>query len=241
MRGKDFLLCIASCLKKPLAFTNAAIAMRWKYVVFQFLVVCSLLYIPLLVSIIRTQPAQFYARLFSEDLDNLRISEHQTDASVDDPSAEDGPSLCVFEDKVVYSDSRITLSAPKELIFSEEMPPHTPQELFGMVAVYNGYIPRLLLPVLGGICAVVCVLQLLFCVMSACALGLYRMAASGFSFGERIKLSTMVSAMPAMVSMAFGFLIPGVHIILFQLLCLLLLFSLSRRYDAAEKRQPAEA
>lgn len=237
MIGKDFLLCIMYCLKKPFEFINLAKTMKWKYVVLQFLVVLCLLYMPLLVSIVRTQPAQLYKRLFSENLDDLCMLECQGESYTGGLFAGDKPVIYVFDDSVMYSDSRITLSAPKELIISEETQSHTPQEIFGMIAVYNGYIPRLLLPILSSICAVVCSLQCLFYVMSACALGLYRMSSTRFTFGARIKISIMASTIPAVIGAALGFLFPGVHIIVFQILCLLVLFSVSKRYDIAELKR----
>lgn len=211
--------------------------MKWKYVVLQFLVVLCLLYMPLLVSIVRTQPAQLYKRLFSENLDDLCMLEYQKESYAGGLFTGDKPVIYVFDDSVMYSDSRIALSAPKELIISEETQSHTPQEIFGMIAVYNGYIPRLLLPILSSICAVVCFLQVLFYVMSTCALGLYRMSSTRFTFDARIKISIMASTVPAMIGAALGFLIPGVHIIVFQILCLLILFSVSKRYDIAELKR----
>lgn len=241
MNGKDFLFCMTHCIRKPFAFANRANAMKWKYVILQFLMILCLLYIPLFVSIIRTQPAQLYERLFSEEFDGLHTLSCHGELFSGDLSAVDKPVIYIFDDSVVYADDRITLAAPKELIFPAGDQTYTFQEVFGMVAVYNGYIPRLLIPILSSVFAVVCILQILFYIMSACALGLYRMSSSKFSFAARSKISIMASSAPAMIGFVFGFLIPGVHIILFQLLCLLVLFTVSKRYDAAEKQNIAES
>lgn len=236
MNGKEFFFSITHCLREPFAFMISAQKTKWRYILFQFFVVLCLLYMPLFVSIIRTQPAQLYERLFSEQFDGLTIQEVHGQYFYGELPESSEPSIRVFDNSVVYADSRLTITAPSELIFPAGAQSRSFQEVFGMIAVYNGYIPSFLLPILIGVCATICVLQILFYIMSASALGVYRMASSRFAFGARIKISVMGSAIPATVSSILGFLLPGVHIIVFQISCLLVIFLTSKRYDTMEKQ-----
>lgn len=235
MNGKEFLHVVTHCLREPFAFVISAQRMKWRYVLQQFLIVLCLLSLPLFAAIIRLQPAQLYERIFSVQLNGKIVQDTCAQSFSGDLPEAGAPTIYVFQDYVVYQDGKIVLTAPTGLIFPENEPRTFP-EVFGMLAVYNGYIPQLLMPMLAGVCLLLGVLQLLFLLLAASALGVYRMASTRLPFGCRIKISILSSAAPTAVCLVLGFLIPGVHIILYQVLCLLVLFVTSKRFDAAEKQ-----
>jgi len=184
--------------------------------------------------VVRTQPDQLYSRVFSVDFEESSIeffSQTDFDAAIIDNTH---PVIYVFDDFVVYVDSMLALPAPAEFFGPDELT-LTFGEIFSMLAVYNMYIPQFLLPMLMIALFVFFVLQVLFYIVFAAFLGLFRLNSTRFPFRENVKIVIMSSLLPAVACTALGFLLPVVHIILFQMANILLLFFLSKRYDRKEK------
>ena len=229
MNEKGLLFNILRCMRNPHEFTAFVQKAKWRHILWQFLIVLCLLYLPLFASIIRTQPAELYERLFSEQFDNLKIQEFHGQCFSGDLPEASSPAIYIFDDYTVYRDVQVTLTAPSKLI-SLEGTLCSFEDIFSMIAVYNGYIPQLLIPILLSVCAVICVLQILFYLLSAGVFSLHRMDSSHFSFFTGIKISISISILPAIAGLILGFLLPGVHIILYQVLSLLILFIALKRH-----------
>ncbi|MCL2051445.1 MAG: hypothetical protein FWG91_06945 [Lachnospiraceae bacterium] len=229
---KDYLYAAILCLGKAYPFVTSSIKMKWRYVFLHFLLVFCLLFIPIFSLVIRTQPDQLYSRLFSQDFTNPNFEYHHSEPFNADKINKITPVIYFFNDFVVYADDNIILSAPAEFFDVNES---SFAEIFGMLAVYNLYIPTFLLPLLLYACLILLVLQLFFYFLAAVFLGIFRMTSSSFDFGEKTKIAVMSSLPPALLGAAFGFFLPAVHIFLFQMVNLLLLFYLSRKFDKKEK------
>ena len=234
MNHKGYLYTSALCLGRPHAFINLAANIKTSYVVLHFMLILCLLFVPVFALVVRTQPDQLYTRMFSQNFEGGAIKHRDTELFSREMIDEASPAIYAFADYVVYADSNIILPAPSEYFASGELS-YPFGEVFGMIAVYNMYIPQFLLPMLMAAFVVLIILQLFFYFLSAVFFGIYRMASTRFGFGERLKIMVMGSLLPALLSFAIGFLLPAVHIILFQLLNLLMLFFLSKKYDIKER------
>jgi len=234
MNHKEYIYTAALCIGKPYPFINFAIGIKRRYAILHFMLVLCLLFIPILTLVVRTQPDQLYTRMFSQSFEDAVVKHHNPEQFSPEIIAGDRPVIYVFDDFVIYADPNIILSVPSEFFTSGDLI-RPFGEVFSMIAVYNMYIPHLLLPMLMIAFLILLVLQLLFYLMSATFLGIFRLASSRFVFGERIKIAIMSSLFPALISAAVGFFLPAVHIILFQMINLVILFSFSKRYDKREK------
>ncbi|MCL1819158.1 MAG: hypothetical protein FWG36_00720 [Oscillospiraceae bacterium] len=206
--------------------------MKKRYAFIHFLLIFCLLFIPIFILVLRTQPDELYTRIFFQDFENAVIEDYQTERYSKEVVTNVRPVIYVFSDFVVYADSNMVLSAPSE--FFDELP-HPFGEVFSMIAVYNMYIPQFLLPLLMIAFFILLVLQLFFYLISAAFLGVARLASTRFTFGGRVKTVIMSSLFPALLCAGIGFILPTVHIVLFQMLNLLLLFYLSKKYDRKER------
>ena len=234
MNHKDYLYAAALCLGKPHPFISLAVRIKWRYAILHFMLIVSLLFVPIFVLVVRTQPDQLYERMFSQNLEGAVIERHDTESFSPEKISSFRPVIYAFGDLVVYADPNIVLSAPSELFGDGELS-RPFREVFGMIAVYNMYIPQFLLPMLAIAFLILLILQLFFCLVSAAALGAFRMASTRFDFGEKAKIAVMSSLLPALTGAAVGLVLPAVHIILYQMVNLLLLFFLSKRYDKKER------
>ena len=234
MNPKDYLYTAALCLGKPYTFINLAACIKRRYVILNFILVVSLLFIPVFALVARTQPDQIYTRMFPQSFEDAVIEYHNTESFSPEKINGARPAIYVFDDSVVYADSSIVLSAPLEHFVSGELS-RPFGEVFSMIAVYNLYIPRFMLPVLMIALAILIVLHLFFCFVSAAFLGLLRLASTRFAFGKNLKITIMSALFPALISAGVGFVLPAVHIVLFQMAALLVMFSLSKKYDKKEK------
>ena len=229
-----YLYTASLCLGKPQLFFESAISTKRSYVVLHFLLVFCLLYIPIFSFVVRTQPDELYARFFSKNFEDAVILHHNQGNFLSERISQDQPVIYVFADFVVYADSNIVLSAPIEFfpeLFNLDRTPLSFGEVFSMIAMYNMYITSFLLPLLGIAFFVLLILQLFFYLMSAIFLGIFRLASTKIEFSKRVKIVVMSSTLPVLISTAAGFFLPAVHIILFQMLSLLLLFYLSKKVD----------
>ncbi|MCL2004261.1 MAG: hypothetical protein FWG72_09715 [Oscillospiraceae bacterium] len=208
--------------------------MKRRTVIAHFLLIVCLLYVPVFALVVRTQPAQLYTRLFSQSFEGAAVEYKNTGSFSPEEMDYGQPGILVFGDFVVYADSHIVLSAPAEYFSAGELS-RPFEEVFGMIAVYNMYIPQILLPLLSIALLILLVLQLFFCLMSAAFLKTFRLVSKQFQFGENVKIAIMSSSLPALISAAVGFILPAVHIVLFQMATLLVLFSLPKRYDKKER------
>jgi len=198
-----------------------------------------ILFLPLFYVIVRTQPYELYSRVYSADFELVTMEQHLTEAFNPDTIDTTRPAIYVFNDVLVYADPLLLLSAPMEFFGQDEMAlPY--YELFNMLAVYNLYIPQFLFPMLAIAFGVTIVLQFFFYLVFALFLGLYRMASTKFPFRENLKIVIMSSLFPALLCAFIGFLLPAVHIILFQLANILVLFYFSKQFDKREKEMLEE-
>jgi len=239
--NKSYLYTAALCFWKPQLFFESAISTKRSYVILHFLLVFCLLYIPIFSVAVRSQPDELYARMFSQDFDDAVFLNYGQETFSPEKINQDQPVIYFFADFTIYADSNIVLSAPSEF-FTELFPHETLQgsydrtrpafgEVFSMIAMYNMYITSFLLPLLAIAFFVLLVLQLFFYIMSVLFLGIFRLASSKIDFGNRVKIVILSSLFPALISMAAGFFLPAVHIILFQMLNLLLMYILSKKVD----------
>jgi hypothetical protein len=234
MNYKDYLYAAALCLGKPYPFICLAKDIKWRYVILHFMLILSLLFVPIFILVVRTQPDQLYQRMFAESFEKSAAQYHNTESFLPEKISQTEPVIYVFDDFVVYSDSSIVLSVPSDLLKDSDLS-RPFGEVFSMIAVYNRYIPQFLFPLLMIALFILLVLQLFFYLISAVFLGISRLTSTAFGFGERVKIVIMSSLLPALIGVAVGFLLPAVHIILFQLINLLMLFFLSKRYDKKER------
>ena len=233
----DYLYTAALSLGKSYSFIETARIMKKRYVLVHFLLMLAILYIPVFFIIVRTQPSEMYQRVFALRFEEARIkpflhTSFSPEFLLDLPS--EHTVIFVFDDLVVFSDSGTTMYAPTRFFNIDEMT-YTFDEMFSMIAMYNMYIAHLLIPMLMFSLFVMLVLKVFFYIVTAYFLGAFRILSSiKFSFGERTKISIMSSLPIVLLCAVAGFLVPIVHIILFQLLNLLLLFMLSKKYDRKE-------
>lgn len=219
---------------KPYLFFKLAVSIKKRYVFFHFIVISCLLSIPIFVLLISAQPDQLYQRMFPVSMEHAVIEYYDTEYGMPQEIADGWFGVYVFDDLVIYADSNIVLSAPREFFISGELS-RPIGEIFSMIAVYNMYIPHFLLPLIIVALVILFVLQLFFYLFSAAFLGLSRLASTRFGYGKRAKIVVMGSLIPALICVAVGFFLPAVHIVLFQIINLLLMFHLSKRYDKDER------
>ena len=234
MNSKDYTYTALLFFWKPYEFINTAKSIKWRYVVLHFILVSILMYVPVFALVSRTQPDQLYSRVYSVDFEGAELREFLHEdfnaGTVDNTH----PTIYVFKDVVVYVDPILALSAPKEFFGPAELAlPFG--EIFSMIAVYNLYIVHFLLPMLVIALLVSLVLQVLFYLVFAAFLGFYRLQSTKFPFRENVKIVIMSSLFPALLCTALGFILPAVHIIIFQMVNILLLFYFSKKYDTKEK------
>ena len=239
MNPKDYTYTALLFFWKPYQFIKTAKSIKWRYVILHFILVSILLYIPVFALVVRTQPDQLYSRVYSVDFESAEIrmsASEDFNANLVDNIR---PAIYVFKDVVVYIDPMLALSAPAEFFGPAKLAlPFG--EIFSMIAVYNLYIVQFLLPMLLIALFVMFVLQLLFYLVFAAFLGLYRLHSTKFPFRENVKIVIMSSLFPALLCTALGFILPAVHIIIFQMVNILLLFYFSKKYDAEEKDEIAQ-
>jgi len=210
------------------AFFESAISIKRSYVVFHFMLVFCFLFIPIFALVVRTQPDELYSRMFSQNFDDAVILHQNQEIFSPEKISQNQPLIYVFADFIVYADSNIVLTAPSEF-FSPETLHGSFGEVFSMIAMYNMYITSFLLPLLAIAFFILLILQIFFYFMSALFLGIFRLASTSFDFGKKIKIVILSSLFPALLSAAAGFVLPAVHIILFQMINLLLLYFLSKK------------
>jgi len=219
---------------KPYSFIESARAMKGRYVLIHFIFILALLFMPVFVIVIRTQPHEMYQRVFSLNFGEAGFEMRQDTGFAPEHLQADITAIYVFEDLVVFHDASMTLYAPSGFFDIETMP-YSFEEMFSMIAMYNMYIPHLLIPMIMFSMFVVLVLKGFFYIVTAYFLGAFRAASTYFGFGERFKIAVMSSLPVAIVCVVVGFLVPVVHIILFQMLNLLVLFYIAKRYDNKDK------
>jgi len=215
---------------KPYSFIESARWMRVRYVLIHFLFIFGLLFIPVFIIIVQTQPYEMYQRVMGLRFEGAMLVLHQDTSFAPEYLQGDITAIYVFDDIVVFSDGGTNLYAPSAFFDISTMP-YAFEEMFSMIAMYNMYIPHLLVPMILLSMFVVLVLKLFFYVVTAYFLGAFSATSEPFGFGERLKIAIMSSLPVALVCVIFGFFVPVVHIILFQMLNLLVLFYLAKRYD----------
>jgi len=234
MNPKDYAYSALLFMGKPYEFINTARNIKWRYLILHFILVSIIMYIPVFALVVRTQPDQLYSRVYSVDLEDAAVLFYPQEDFNPAVVEKSNPAIYVFNDFIVYIDPMLALSAPVEFFGPDELS-RSFGEIFGMIAVYNLYITQFLIPMLLIAFFVLFILQVVFYLIFAVFLGLFRLNSTKFPFRENVKIVIMSSLFPALICTAFGFLLPVVHIILFQMINILLLFFLSRRYDKKEK------
>jgi maltodextrin utilization protein YvdJ len=102
---------------------------------------------------------------------------------------------------------------------------------FNLTFYHEGYGVRVLLPVLALAFALILILQTIFYLCGAFCLGLTQMNFSPMGFRNRLGVFIMASTIPAIAAALFGLWLPAVHIIVFYLAVIPLVFALIRRYN----------
>lgn len=239
MSVKDYVYMAVLYFLKPYSFFENVRKIKKRYVFIHFLLVYAILFLPVFVIVIRTQPHEIYQRVFSLRFEDAPIEVYSQTGFSEELLDAGNTAIYFFEDMVVFSDANMTMYAPA-VFFNSESTQLGFGELFNMIAMYNMYIQHLLIPMILLSMVVVMVLTVFFYVVTAFFLGVFRMASSNkFTFTERLKISIMSSLPVAIVCAVAGVLIPIVHLILFQLVNILVLFAMSKRYDLREKEMLA--
>jgi hypothetical protein len=107
-------------------------------------------------------------------------------------------------------------------------------EDFNLTMYGNGFGVRTMLPMLAFVFFLILILQIFFYIMAAFFLGLSRMTASALSFRDRFAVLILSSTLPAIAAALFGLWMPTVHFIVFYLTEIILVFAISRAYDAEQ-------
>jgi hypothetical protein len=102
---------------------------------------------------------------------------------------------------------------------------------FNLTLYSGGYGAKVLLPFLALCFGLILILQTVFYLCGAFCLGLTQMTASYLPFKNRLGVFIMASTIPAAGAALFGLLLPAVHIIVFYLAVIPLVFALVRRYN----------
>ena len=212
-------------------FVESSKNMSWRFVALHFALVTGIVFIPIIYLLFSTQPYDMYARVFGVNFDDMEIF---LSGTLDEIRR----GFTVVDGYVIFHEANILLHAPA-FFFDVENMPYTTRELFSKIAMYNMYITEFLLPLTLVAIVVLAVLQVFFIAVSAYFLGAYRLKSSNFSYGERVKI-VILSLLPmAFACAAVGFFLPAVHVILFQMLSLPVIFYISKRYDLREKEMLA--
>jgi len=239
MHYKEYLYTAVVCFGRVIDFFGLAAGIRLRYVIVHFLVIVSLLFIPIFALVVRTQPDQLYERMFSQSFEDARVEYRDSEEFAAEKIDTGQPGIYVFNDYIAYADSNIVLAAPGELFALDDISLEF-GEIFSMIAMYNMYLTQFMLPVLMIALAVLLILHLFFCLLSALFLWALRLTSKPFSFGKIIKISIMSAFPAALISVIFGLMLPAVHIILFQMLTLLTLLLISKKHDKIEKEMVKE-
>lgn len=107
---------------------------------------------------------------------------------------------------------------------------------FDLLMYEQGYGKTVVLPLLFFIFMVVAVLQIVFYLLAAFFLWLYRLNASRFSFRERFGIAVLASTFPVLGAALLGFWLPALHIIVFYFAVIFLIFAISLQFDKTEKK-----
>lgn len=143
--------------------------------------------------------------------------------------------FCFTKEYIIILANNNRLAISSDAFSIDRIMSNTIGTLFNDVAVNNQYYTSLLMPVLLMLFIVLIVLQLFFYIMLTVLLGTYRMNSKKFSFLLRFKLLLIASSAPALISTLIGFVIPALHIIIFELVVIMFVMFISRKYDKKEK------
>ena len=231
---KKYIYATVICLGNWHKFFELSIGMKWRYIFLHFILIVCLLFFPVSFTIVKTQPDALYTRMFSQNFESSSINIYNDDNYSQNRINSSEPAIYVFGDLVVYSDSLLVISAPSEFFDSETLAKPF-GEVFSMIAVYNMYIPQFLLPLLIIAFIVLLAIQVFFYILCAIFLGTYRMMSKQFTFFKNIKIVIMGSFFPSILCVFIGFILPAIHIILFQMINLFLIFFISKKYDKKER------
>ena len=235
MNNKQYLLTSVLHFGKPVKFIESAVNMKWRYVILHFMFIFTLLFIPVFSLMVRTYPHELYQRLYSVDFSSSSFIDHSNELFAVDFILDNTTAIYFFNDKIVYADHSLLLTMPVEFIDSDNLY-YSFDDYFNMISVYNLYVAQFLLPFISLAMLVVLIIHIFFISVLTVFLGFFRLGTHRFTYGERTKIIIMSSLPICIISTIAGFLIPAVHIILFQILNLILVFYLSRRYDFTQRR-----
>jgi hypothetical protein len=107
---------------------------------------------------------------------------------------------------------------------------------FNQSSYHEGYGIRVLLPALALSFGVILILQAVFYLCGAFCLGLGQMTFSPLSFKTRVGVFIMASTIPASGTALLGLWLPAVHIIVFYLAVIPLVFAFIRRYNRGQEQ-----
>jgi len=105
---------------------------------------------------------------------------------------------------------------------------------FNMAMIESGYGRNMLLPMLWMSYFVIFITLAVFYLCAAFFLGIARMNAFSMDFRSRLSLALFSSTLPALVSSVLGFFLPAVHIIVFCLAVIIIIFQRSNILRNAE-------
>ena len=216
-------------------FIDSAKQKSTRYVLAYFVLVLTMLFLPVFWVLIHTQPYEMYQRVFSLNFQEAEIKMLLETPFFVEPIMYDQVAIYVFNDYLAFSDGSLLMLAPVHFFNIAEMH-YSFEELFSKIAMYNLYIPHLLVPMLLLSFFVLFVLHLFFSIVTAYFLGVLRLHAIKFEFGERLKIIILCSVPVASICTIIGFFIPIVHIIFFQMINLIVIFWLLKKYDEREKK-----
>ncbi|MDR2176461.1 MAG: hypothetical protein LBP20_00270 [Treponema sp.] len=108
------------------------------------------------------------------------------------------------------------------------VPEGAPALAFNQALYGEGYGRQVMLPMLGFAFMLILILQLVFYVCAAFFLGLSRLNSSPLSWRDRFGILVFSSTLPAAASALLGLWLPTVHLLVFYLAEIILVFALSR-------------
>lgn len=105
MKYKEYLKASSFCFGKAYEFFNLAVCIKWRYIIFHFMLILCLLFIPLFASLIKSQPDKLYERVLSQNFNNASIEHNKTENFSIERINNSSPTIFAFKNYTVYSDA----------------------------------------------------------------------------------------------------------------------------------------
>jgi len=127
-------------------------------------------------------------------------------------------NFVITPEYIFYQDSNAMLAVPTRLVPVWVLEEMDFMELFNHLALYNRYFSSVVAPVFVLVFFVIFISQLLIYVAAVWLFGQWQKLSGNMTIRERFAVCTFASVPAVILGVAFGFFLPIMHLLIFQLL-----------------------